>query len=136
MGTWGHRNFENDAAKDFAGDYADLPGEALLLSALATALEEEDGMDADVAAEALAAAEIVAAALGKPGPDFPPELQAAISQLDLGEDSELPYMAQEAVEAVIEDAELQARWAEGGQLAAWQAVQQDLLARLQLAEGE
>src|SRR6476469_7059069 len=134
MGAWGPRNFENDTARDFAGDYADLPGEALLLSALATALEEEDLMESEVAQEALAAAEIVAAALGKPGSDFPASLQAAVAGLDLGEDSELQEMAQEAVEDVLEASELQELWAESPEYANWQAVQQDLLNRLQAPE--
>jgi hypothetical protein len=130
MGAWGYRNFENDYAADYVGDFQDLPGEALLLSALATVLEEEAVIESDVAGEALAAAEIIAAALGKPGPDLPADVQAAVTQLDLGEDSELQEMAQEAVEVILAKSALRDSWEESGKLAGWQAVQHDLLARL------
>jgi hypothetical protein len=131
MGTWGHRNFENDTAADFVGDFQDLPGEALLLAALANALEEEGLIESDAAAEALAAAEIVATALGKPAPDFPAELLPLTAALDLGEDSELQEMAQEAVEAILTASELKDQWEETGDFMHWQAAQRDLLARLQ-----
>jgi hypothetical protein len=131
MGTWGPQNFENDAAKDFTEDFQDLPGEALLLSALATAIEEEEVIESEVAQEALAAAEMVAAALGRPVAGFPEGLQPLVSQLDLGEEPELQEMAQDAVAAIIEKSELKDAWEESPDSGRWQAAQQDLLARLQ-----
>ncbi|GAA4356901.1 hypothetical protein GCM10023185_21180 [Hymenobacter saemangeumensis] len=134
MGAWGHRNFENDPAADLADEFTDMPGEVVLLEALSVIEEigEEGGIiEADDASAALAAAEIVAAALGRPGPDLPQDVMAAVAQLDLGEDSELQEMAQEAVEAMLRASELKELMQEGADYDRWVAVQQDLLARLQ-----
>ncbi|QIX59807.1 DUF4259 domain-containing protein [Hymenobacter lutimineralis] len=134
MGSWGHRNFENDTAADFAADFRDQPNEALLLAALATAAEEEEYIEADVASEALAAAEIVAAILGKPSPAFPADLQPALKQLDAGDSDDLRELAQEAVEAVLRQSELRELWEETADAAAWKQEQQGLLDRLEEQE--
>ncbi|MCR5890099.1 DUF4259 domain-containing protein [Hymenobacter sp. J193] len=131
MGTWGYRNFDNDTAADFAADFRDQPSEALLLAALATAAEEEEYIDADDASEALAAAEIVAAILGKPSKDFPADLIPVIVKLDAGESEDLRELAQEAVEAVRKQSELQELWAETSDADAWQQELQGLLNRLE-----
>lgn len=66
MGAWGHGSFDNDAASDWLGDLAEgdvsLVGETL--DAVGAA-EKDEYIDADDACNALAAAELVAAALGK-----------------------------------------------------------------------
>lgn len=131
MGTWGYRNFDNDTAADFAADFRDQHNEAMLLAALATAAEEEEYIEAEVASEALAAAEIVAAILGKPSKDFPADLIPVIVKLDAGESEDLRELAQEAVEAVRKQSELQELWAETSDAAAWQQEQQGLLDRLE-----
>jgi hypothetical protein len=120
MRAWAHRNYEKKSTKDFAD-------KALLLPAL----EEKDLMAAGVAAKALAAAEIVAVALGKPELDFPEQMGPVVVELDLGEELELQEMAHDAVEAVFSESELKESWEESTSFATWQAVQQDLLTRLQ-----
>ena len=130
MGTWGYFNFDNDSAADFAENFRENPNEALLYEALTTAAEEEDYLEADEASEALAAAEIVAAMMGKPAADFPPGLIPAIMNLNAAENEELHELAAEAVEAVVKSSELQELWAESPDAAKWQELQQNLLERL------
>ncbi|GAA4386219.1 DUF4259 domain-containing protein [Hymenobacter koreensis] len=130
MGAWGYFNFDNDAAADFAGDFRDNHTEAMLYEALATASEEEGYLEVDEASEALAAAEIVAAILGKPAKDFPADLIPVILKLDASESEDLRDLAIEAVEAVVKKSELQEMRSETDDYANWQQLQQDLLARL------
>jgi hypothetical protein len=130
MGTWGYYNFDNDAAADFAEDFRDNHTEAVLYEALATAAEEEGALEADEASEALAAAEIVAAILGKPAQDFPVDLIPVIVKLDASESEDLRELATEAVEAILKKSELQQHWAEKEEYASWQQLQQGLLDRL------
>jgi Domain of unknown function (DUF4259) len=130
MATWDYHNFDNDAAADFAEDFRKSPNEAVLYEALATAAEEEGVIEAAEASQALAAAELVAAVIGKPAPDMPVGLLPATTQLDADGQDDLQELAIEAVEAVLRSSELQQRWAESENYAAWQALQQNLLQRL------
>lgn len=130
MGTWGYYNFDNDAAADFAADFRDNHSEVTLLEALVAVAEEEDQIDGDAASEALAAAEIVAAILGKPSRDFPADLIPVIVKLDASESEDLREMAQQAVQAVANKSALQEMWAKNESANDWQQTQQDLLQRL------
>lgn len=134
MGTWDYYNFDNDAAADFAEEFLTTPNEAVLYEALATAGEEEGQLESDVASEALAAAEIVAAILGRPAQNIPPGLLPAISRLDAGDSEDLRELAEAAVTAVLEKSELQEEWAGRSDYASWRELQQDLLRRLQEEE--
>ncbi|SHM12591.1 DUF4259 domain-containing protein [Hymenobacter psychrotolerans] len=134
MGTWDYYNFDNDAAADFAEEFLEAPNEAVLYEALATAGEEEGTLEAAVASEALAAAEIVAAILGRPAQNIPPGLLPAIARLDAGASEDLRELAETAVAAVLENSELQEEWAGRSDYANWQALQQDLLERLKEEE--
>jgi hypothetical protein len=133
MAIWGHRNFDNDTAADFAGDFRNQPNEAMLLGALAMVAEAEEGesIDANEAMEALAAAEIVAAILGKPTRDFPADVIPVIVKMNPGESEDLRELAQQAVQAVMRQSALQELWAKQGEAAeGWKQVQQELLERL------
>ncbi|OON67666.1 DUF4259 domain-containing protein [Hymenobacter sp. CRA2] len=134
MATWDYHNFDNDAAADFAEQFRQRPNEALLYEALATAAEEEGVIEAADASQALAAAELVAAIIGKPAADMPVGLLPAATQLDADGQEDLQELALEAVEAVLRGSELQERWAASDNYADWQALQQNLLERLQLDE--
>ena len=126
-------NFDNDDAADFLADFADDPSEVQLLEALITAAEEESYLERDAAAAALAAAEIVAAWLGSPAPDFPADQLALTDELDVNDEDELTDLARRAVRTALGQAgksELQELWQTSGQLPQWQAVQEDLLQRL------
>jgi hypothetical protein len=131
MGTSGFRNFDNDDAADFLADFADDPNEVVLLEALITAAEEEGYLEADTAAHALAAAEIVAAWQGQPGADFPEDLREVADELDVSDEDELTELARRAVEAVLKRSELLELWQDSKELPQWQQTQQDLLKRLE-----
>jgi hypothetical protein len=133
MGTWGNRNFENDAAADFLAEFRHMPTDAILLDALMVVVEageEEMYIEADEASTALAAAEVVAASLGKPSPDFPEALTSVVQDLGSGENNDIRKLAKKAVKQVLRASELQELWAEQGQPNDWEAVQRDLLVRL------
>ena len=134
MATWDYHNFDNDAAADFADTFRQRPNEAVLYEALATAAEEEGTLELADASQALAAAELVAAIIGRPAQDMPVGLLPATTLLDADGQEDLQELAQEAVEAVLRDSELQARWAATENYADWQALQQNLLTRLQFEE--
>jgi hypothetical protein len=131
MGTFSFRNFDNDDAADFLADFADDPSEVVLLETLVTAAEDDGSLDADVAAHALAAAEIVAAWQGQPAPDFPEDLRELADELDVSDEDELTELARRAVQAVLRHSELLDLWQDSKELPQWQAAQQDLLKRLE-----
>ena len=130
MGAWGHYNFDNDDATDLAGEFLNTGSEVTLLEALVPAAEEEGYLEADVAAAALAAAEIVSAWRGHPGSDFLPGLLDKVQHLDVSDEDELADLARRAVRAVVQESELRELWEESPELAGWEAAQQDLLDRL------
>lgn len=133
MSAWNYYTFDNDAAADFAEDFLENPSEALLYEALATAAEEEGALETDEASQALAAAEIVAAILGKPAQDLPPGLIPVIVRLD-ADGEELRELAEEAVTAVLNKSALQEHWSASADYGRWQELQRDLLARLHDAD--
>jgi hypothetical protein len=64
MGTWGVNSFDNDAARDWAAEAA--PGGREALSAVIEAVFDADRLDADLVTRGIAAAEVVAALMGRP----------------------------------------------------------------------
>jgi hypothetical protein len=131
MGAWGNRNFENDQAMDFVGDFTDNPSLESLEEALATVVDlgdEGQYIEVDEASAALAAAEIVAATLKKPSSDFPEDLQPALTSIS--SNAVVQELARKAVTQVAKESELQELWAEGGDAEEWQLIQKDLLERL------
>ncbi|MFI2610488.1 DUF4259 domain-containing protein [Kitasatospora sp. NPDC018619] len=120
MGTWDIGHFDNDSAADFCGGLDDAaPGEreGLLRSALLRALGAEDFLDSDEAAEAVAAAALVAAqcpggaaVTTAYGPKEPiPPLSAELR----------PLAAQALDRVVAEESELAELWDETGEGPAW-----------------
>ncbi|SDY66898.1 DUF4259 domain-containing protein [Hymenobacter psychrophilus] len=131
MGAWGYYNFDNDTAADFAEDFKAEPSAGVLELALAATVDSEDYLDADVANEALAAAEIVAAILGKPARNFPADLLGIIPRLDLSHIEPLRKPAQQAVRAVLgSDSELRELWEDSDEFENWEDLQRQLLKRL------
>ena len=133
MGAWGHQNFENDSAMDFVGEFIETPNLDVIKEALSFVIEagaEEEYIEVDEASAALAAAEIVAAALGQAATDVPEELQASIQKTGLTVDDKMLKKARKAVKQVLRESELQELWQEGGEPNEWQQVQDGLLKRL------
>ncbi|SNR29685.1 MULTISPECIES: DUF4259 domain-containing protein [Hymenobacter] len=130
MGAWGYNNFDNDDAADFLAEFREDPSEVLLLEALVTAVEEEGYLEVDAAGAALAAAEVVAAWLGQPSPDFPDDLLPRADNLDVSDEDELVELAQQATRAVLQKSEMRDLWEESAEFTQWQAAQANLLERL------
>lgn len=130
MSAWGYYNFDNDTAADFAERFRDTPNVEALRETLDPVTAAEEQIGALAASEALAAAEIVAAILGKPSRDFPADLLLVISKIDPAKGENLREAARQAVTAVRKQSELQRNWAATDDNNNWQAWQAELLDRL------
>lgn len=126
MGAWGPGPFDNDTAGDWVRGLSDLDPEGLRDVLRATARAEQ--LDAPQAAEALAAAEVVAAAAGAPIDPLPDEVHAWIAANPEPATEEDRRLAATAVRRVCRaDSELAELWAEADD---WGDHCADLLARL------
>ncbi|MEQ1784603.1 MAG: DUF4259 domain-containing protein [Hyphomonadaceae bacterium] len=129
MGAWSHTSFGNDDAGDFLYEV-----EASGMDAVTTALEAieqtpADGyIEAPSAWSALAAAELLAAANGKPPEDFPEEARAVLAQIK--SDAALRARAAVAVQRVLAASELKELWEESDSFADWAADVTHLIGRL------
>jgi hypothetical protein len=127
MGAWGHLFDENDDAADWLADFEDSLNWATVDEALA--ITEADYIEAPDASNALAAAEVVAAGLGKGSP----RLERAISEWALAHSSEAAARREQAVSAltvVRDNSELQELWQEADEYADWQTSVNETLSRL------
>jgi hypothetical protein len=135
MGAWSTGNFDNDDALDFL-----VRLEGAGADAVRQALEEVEGsgiqdyVQVDSAAAAIAAAELVAAALDGQTSQLP---ETAREWLDENRKSiatsSMQALARRAVERVLMKSELKDLWTEGGasaQSAAWENGVRELLKRL------
>jgi hypothetical protein len=124
MGTWGSGPFDNDDAADWAWQLTPEADEGVVAAALTPGAERAPG-DAAV----IAAAEVVAAGVGRPHPELPDEVAAWVAgRRDLGW-TELVGLAVAAVERLRGGSELADLWAEPDD-DAWAHEVDDLLDRL------
>ena len=122
MGTWAAGSFGNDTALDFASELKDF---AALRKTLIKFGKKSGELDADEAAVALAACDLLAAAIGRPPADLP-------DGPDLGKpkvSGKLLESAKTIVQRVREKSELAELWSDEDD-AEWQAELEDLLLRL------
>lgn len=124
MGAWGAGGFENDTALDFAGTVTDADS---LLEAFSAAPGGD--IDADEASKMIAAAECVAAMLGRPAEDMPDDLAKTLKPLGVP-DEELLELAREHVSMVISASELSDVWAEADDTASFNLAMTGLIDRL------
>ena len=136
MGAWGAGNFQNDTALDWYEEFRST-GAAAIEDAFLTA-ETADDLDADEGTIVLAAAEIVAAAFGKPMPDGPADLNDLLSRY---QDfiTLLPDIRARAIAAVRKvlapSSELNELWQDAGDIAEeWTGLVNDLVSRLENAD--
>ena len=132
MGAWGEKAFENDSALDWLNDLESEGVDALRdLLARVTDTDEEDYLDVDDGASAIAAAEIVAAARGR-GRDR--LTKPVLAWLDANADDLVEQdliLAARAVERVVAgNSELRELWEDGGPDSPWHADVRTLLTRL------
>jgi hypothetical protein len=150
MGAWDAGSFQNDTAHDWAGDLSENGDVAVVRSALVRVLEErrserpsfigrllgrrtvEPYLEADVACEGLAAAEIAAFWLGHPDQHFPDYLREwAASHADTLS-SDIIALARRAVFIIKTNSELKElrRDRDGVVSPDWYAAIDDLERRL------
>ncbi len=131
MGTWGLQFDENDSAADWLGDFAEAPSWSRVHEAFNSASMDSGAyIEVDECTGAIAAAEVLAAGLGKPSS----RLDSAVAEWAIGhpEDAnELKIQAQRTVLYLQDNGELSELWHEGGEHAEWLSTIEDLLARLQ-----
>lgn len=131
MGAWGVGHFENDTALDWVHTLDE--GEVEVLRA-ALDVQGED-LDADVCSEALAAAEVVAAARGAPGSELPDEVHAWLERHGRALGAQDAARAHALVERIGQRSELQELFDEGGRDAEWHAAVDGLVQRLRRVAG-
>jgi hypothetical protein len=127
MGAWGPGNFENDDALDFLAEVDGPSVPEAVFKSLPGAGEGE--VDATDACRVLAAAEIVAAMMGRPSVDCPPEVPPRLEEYG-APTGELIELARQGVSRVLFDSELLDLWAESKSREDWNVVITDLIQRL------
>ena len=130
MGTWGAGAFQNDTALDWVGGLVDSGGAASIHTSLSAAARP-GFLDCDACCEALAAAEIVAASLGRPSPSLPHEIPDWLKRVGFTADEPTRELAIKALAGVSGASELRQLWEEWHSVAKWDAALSELTSRLQ-----
>jgi hypothetical protein len=130
MGAWGVGTFENDDASDWVYQLESAADLTLVRNTLLSAAEPTGYLEAPVCAEALAAAEVVAALAGRPAPDLPEEVRDWTRDHRLAVSPDLRKLSVRALDQVAADSELKELWAEADEGDAWIDRLQELRSRL------
>jgi hypothetical protein len=133
MGTWGTEIFANDDAMDWIAALEETDDMDVVERALRTVNDADGYLEAPDCSVALAAAEVVATILKKPGPDVPSEVFEWIARVGREIPPSLPDDARRALDRVGADSELLELWEEAGDpgLGAWRATLTELRGRLE-----
>ena len=131
MGAWGLGAFENDDALDWVAELEEDESGDAVRRALDAAADAGGYLEAPEGAEALAAAEVVAAAAGRPGEGLPEEVEAWVAAHG-GAVAGEAERARRAVDRVAAaDSELRELWEEAeGSAGPWHELLADLRRRL------
>lgn len=130
MGAWGIGNFENDDALDFVGTLAETTGDKALVQSFKIVSKKKSRAESYECAEALAAAEVVAALYDKPN-DLPEELEEWVADNKHIGTPELLAAARATVKIIMQKSELRLLWEESGSLDEWKLELESLLSRLE-----
>ena len=132
MGTWGISAFDNDDASDWLDT---IDGESLdsvtLLFDSVLSTPEDAYLEAPQCSVTLAAAELMAVALGKPGPSVPEQALSWSRNHSLKSDNSTIAKAIKAVSRIAEKSELKDLWDESSAAGDWVKAIADLKLRLQ-----
>jgi len=154
MGAWDAGSFQNDWALDWAGSLCESDDVTPVRSTLIRVLEErrseqpsligrllgrrrvEPYLEAHLASEGLAAAEIVAFWLGHPDQHFPDDLREWASRHSNSFSPEFVTLARQAVSVIKTKSELKDLWEEGDGIVVpgWHAAIANLERRLQSSD--
>ncbi|MBV8252222.1 MAG: DUF4259 domain-containing protein [Chitinophaga sp.] len=132
MGAWGTRNFENDGSQDWVFDLIESKDGGLVTDTLARIINNHEKLEVSDCEEALAAAETVAALVGRPSEDYPEDPLDKLDILNLIGTKALRNQAINAVNKVINSSEMRSYWETEGNLESWEAVQAGLIKRLEI----
>jgi len=127
MGAWGIHFDECDGALDFLGEVGDDRNWAAVGARIAEFISSGGYEDAE---EAIAALELVAAALGHPSPRLSPEL-TTWAETHAQDAPQLKAQSLEAIDLISNQSELSELWAEADEGDAWLATIADLKTRLE-----
>ena len=134
MGAWGAASFDNDDAVDWLADLSQSTDLRPIQAALeaVTRLDSASYLEAPEASAAVAAADVVAALLGRPAANIPQEVTTWVeAHRQLGVTDGLRTTAQRAVARVQAGSELRELWDESGDAGAtWREQLSDLMTRL------
>jgi hypothetical protein len=133
MGTWGTEVFANDDAMGWIAELENTDDTGVLERALEGVNGANGYLQAPECSIALAAAEVVATMLEKPGPDVPSEVFEWIARVGREMPASLAADARSAVDRIGADSELLELWEEAGDpdLGAWRATLTELRDRLE-----
>jgi hypothetical protein len=128
MGAWGTAAFDNDDASDWVYEL-EKDGIAAVDAALKDALGPgELEMPTDV--NAVAAGEVIAAALGRPVDGLREDLLSLANALAPSVTPDHAARARTAVERVLAGSEVAELWAESDDADEWRSLVEDLIGRL------
>ena len=99
-GAWESGSFDNDDAQDWAAQCARSKGSVFVSSTLSAVLAE-GYVEAPECSAAIAAAEVVAAAKGRPSASLPKELSVWLAQQQKNEITKLAPVASKAMLRVL-----------------------------------
>ncbi|SHM85884.1 protein of unknown function [Chitinophaga jiangningensis] len=132
MGAWGTRNFENEGSQDWVFDLIDNKDGGMVSDTLARIINNHEKLEVSDCEEGLAAAETVAALVGRASEDYPEDPLDRLDILNLIGTKALRNQAINAVKKIIADSGMRSAWEEAGQLEQWEAVQAGLIKRLEI----
>jgi hypothetical protein len=131
LGTWGGNTLENDAAIDFLDDFWSSRRRWHSVTKALEALNAEDQPDVDLGGRAIAAAEVVAAAIGTPSGDMKEAILAWAVSHPPPNLQELLSLCGHALSKVQEQgSELNQLWEDSGARGQWLGTLRDLEKRL------
>ena len=134
MGCWAIDSFGNDDAADWLAELTEAKDLAPVRRAISALLSEDGYLDAPFSTEALAAIEVVAAALGRPtiSAQNQPRLVTWIASVKPVADPLLVSEAARAIDRILgPDSELRELWEDTDDFGQWQANVRELRTALE-----
>lgn len=122
MGAWSHEPFGNDAACDWCCELMGGNDLTLVREAVDAVLHQEGYLEADLACEALAAAEVLSKLMGKgtQSDATTTDVEAWLTTVAERPDAELLARAQRAIDRILaDDSKLRQLWEEGDEARQW-----------------
>jgi len=125
MGAWSHEPFGNDTACDWAYGLDEQRDFSLVAQAIQAVLDNgSDYLDSDLASEAIAAAEVLAKALGRgtQTDSYTEEVDAWVKSIAAKPSQDLLSKANGALTRIMgSDSELRELWEESDDFGSWES---------------